>query len=112
MLSFIPLLQISVVFYAKNGPGSKKQLICDNDKIFRSGKTDHFQRLCTISQNDQFRSELKSVKNVQENVARITQELFCAKKGSKKHLIFENNKILKGKNNYFVLLYKKFTSLI
>ena len=64
------------------------------------GKIGHHAKAIVFAKNGQFRSKMKILKKHAKNDSTNTLELFCAKNGLKKHLIFEKWPFLENGQNW------------
>ena len=64
------------------------------------GKIGHHAKAIVFAKNGQFGSNIKILNKHGKNDSRDTLELFCAKNGSKKHLIFEKWHLVKNGQNW------------
>ena len=64
------------------------------------GKSGHHAKAIVFARNGEFRSKIKILKKQAKNDSLNTLELFCAKNGSKKHLIFEKWPLLENRQKW------------
>ena len=64
------------------------------------GKSGHPAKAIVFVRKGQFGSKIKILKKQAKNDSLSTLELFCAKNGSKKHLIFEKWPLLENRQKW------------